>query len=291
MKYYTNIAVQGNNILYRGVNNGRRVKVKIQYSPTLFLPTKKTSEWKTLFDENLEARRFETIRDARDFVKRYEDVQNFKVYGNDRFEYAFIADEHKGQIDWDIKQLSIKIIDIEVGSENGFPDPEKANEPITAIAIRDLNGPMKVYGCGDFNNTDENVTYVKCKDEWSLCKAFITDWQEDCPDVLSGWNTEFFDIPYLVNRFNKILGEDETKKLSPWGNVWERTTTFKGQQKKSYNITGVAALDYIELYKWYAPGGKSQESYKLDNIANVELGESKLSYDEFDNLHQLYRLN
>jgi DNA polymerase elongation subunit (family B) len=291
MKYYTNIAVQGNNILYRGVNNGRRVKVKIQYSPTLFLPTKKTSEWKTLFDENLEARRFETIRDARDFVKRYEDVQNFKVYGNDRFEYAFIADEHKGQIDWDIKQLSIKIIDIEVGSENGFPDPEKANEPITAIAIRDLNGPMKVYACGDFNNTDENVTYVKCKDEWSLCKAFITDWQEDCPDVLSGWNTEFFDIPYLVNRFNKILGEDETKKLSPWGNVWERTTTFKGQQKKSYNITGVAALDYIELYKWYAPGGKSQESYKLDNIANVELGESKLSYDEFDNLHQLYRLN
>ncbi len=290
MKYYTNIAIQGNNILYRGVNNGRRVKNKVQYSPTLFLPSKKESEFKTLFGENLEAKRFDTIRDARDFVKRYEEVGNFKIFGNDKYEYAYIADEHKGLIEWDINQISIAIIDIEVGSENGFPDPYKATEPITAICIRYFKGDTIVFGYGDYQ-TKGNEIYVKCEDEYTLCKKFLTYWQENCPDVISGWNIDGFDIPYIYNRFNKILGEDETKKLSPWQNVWERSFFFKGQEKKSYTISGVAALDYIELYKWYAPGGKSQESYKLDSIASVELDENKLSFDEYDNLHQLFKLN
>ena len=290
MKYYTNISVQGNNVLYRGVNNGRRVNKKIEYSPTLFLPTNKNTPWRTLFGEKLEAKQFETIRDARDFVKSYQDVANFKIYGNDRYEYAFIADEHRGPIDWDITQLSIVIIDIEVGSENGFPDPYKATEPITAIAVRQLNGGITVYGCGDYEKKGDE-SYVKCKDEWTLCKTFLKDWQANYPDVVSGWNIDYFDIPYLINRFNRILGEDETKKLSPWNNVWERSFVHKGQQKKVYNMTGISALDYIELYRWYAPAGKSQESYSLNHITSVELNESKISYDEYDNLHQLYKLN
>ena len=290
MNYYTNISVQGNNVLYRGVLNGRRIQKKIEYSPILFLPSNRNTGWKTLFGEHLELKKFDTIRDARDFVKRYEEVQNFKIYGNDRFEYAFIADEHRGPIDWDITQLSIVIIDIEVGSENGFPDPYKATEPITAIAVRQLNGGITVYGCGEYKKQgDEN--YIQCKDEWTLCKTFLKDWQANYPDVVSGWNIDYFDIPYLVNRFNRILGEDETKKLSPWNNVWERSFVHKGQQKKVYIMTGIAALDYIELYRWYAPAGKSQESYSLNHITSVELNESKISYDEYDNLHQLYRLN
>jgi DNA polymerase elongation subunit (family B) len=289
-KYYTNVAVQGNNILFRGVKNGRRVKMKIQYSPTLFLPSKKTSDWKTLFNENLEPMKFSDIRDAKDFVRKYDGVENFKIYGNDRFEYAFIADEFIGQIDWDISLINIAIIDIEVGSENGFPDPYKTTEPITAIAWKTLNGGTTVYGCGDYETRgDEN--YIHCESEFDLCKKFIKDWQENCPDVVTGWNIDFFDVPYLVNRIRMILGEDEMKKLSPWNYMWERKVTINGREMIQYNIGGVAALDYIELYKWYAPGGKSQESYKLDNIANVELGENKLSYDEYDNLHQLYKLN
>lgn len=290
MKYYTNIAVQGNSILYRGVKNGKRVKEKIQYSPVLYLPTKKETEFKTLFGENLEAKKFETIKDARDFVKRFEEVENFKIYGNDRYEYAFIADQHKGLIDWDINNISIAVIDIEVGSENGFPDPYKAEEPIICITLSYLNGKTITFGCGSYQ-TDNPESYVQCRDEWTLCKKFITFWQENCPDVISGWNIEGFDIPYLYNRFNRILGPDETKKLSPWQNVWERSYVFKGQSKKTYTITGVAALDYIELYKWYAPGGRSQESYKLDHIAFVELGENKIDYSEYDSLHQLYKHN
>jgi DNA polymerase elongation subunit (family B) len=264
--------------------------MKVQYSPTLFLPTKKPTEFKTLFGESLEAMRFESIREARDFVKRYDGVENFKIFGNDRYEYAFIADEFKAQIEWDQNHLSVAIIDIEVGSENGFPDPYRASEPITAIAIRQLNGGITVYGCGDYEVQGEE-TYIKCEDEIALCKRFLKDWQDNYPDIITGWNTEFFDIPYLVNRFKNLLGEDEMRKLSPWNNVWERRTTFNGRELIAYNISGVAALDYIELYKWYAPGGKSQESYRLDNIAHVELGEKKLDYSEFDSLHQLYRLN
>ena len=289
--FYTNVQCVGNNIFYRGVKDGRRIKLKIAYKPSLYLPTKKETPYKTLQKEFLEKKTFQSIREARDFVKKYDEVDNFKVYGNNRYEYAFIADAHKGVIEHDVDQISIAVIDIEVGSENGFPDPYIASEPITAIAIRYSTGDTFVYGCGDFNNQDESVTYFKCKDEWSLCKKFLEDWQENCPDIISGWNIKFFDIPYLFNRFNRVLGEEYTKKLSPWGLINQRKVYAMNRENIAYEILGVATWDYIELYRWYAPGGKSQESYKLDSIAHVELGENKLSYDEYDSLHQLYKLN
>jgi DNA polymerase elongation subunit (family B) len=235
--------------------------------------------------------KFETIREARDFVKRYEEVANFKIYGNTRYEYAFIADTFRGVIDWDISQLHVAFIDIEVGSENGFPNPYKATEPITAIGIHRLGGKTKVYGCGSYRNNDENVDYVTCKDEIDLCERFLADWTSDHPDVVTGWNIKFFDVPYLVNRITRILGEDDVKKMSPWEIISQRDTVFKGKEQTVYDIVGVSALDYLELYQWYAPGGRNIENYRLDTVANVELGESKLSYDEYDSLHQLYKLD
>ena len=296
-KYYTNVACIGNNILYRGVKEGRRVKLKVAYTPTLFLPSKKETAYKSLEGDFLEPMKFESVREARDFIKRYDEVTNFKIFGNSSYQYAFIADEQKGMVDWKMEDLSVAILDIEVGSENGFPDPYLANEPITAIAIKYLNGQTVVFACGDYDKTldKENdttgITYVKCDDEYNLCKKFLRFWEENCPDAISGWNIKFFDIPYIVNRFNKILGEDETKKLSPWGYINSRKTVMNNRELVAYDFVGVSTLDYIELYRWYAPGGKSQESYSLNNICNVELGESKISYEEFDNLHALYRLN
>jgi DNA polymerase elongation subunit (family B) len=289
--YYTNAVTVGSNILFRGIKEGRRVKEKIQYSPTFYLPTKKVTDFKTLQDEYLEPKTFETIRDARDFMKRYDEVENFKVYGNSRYEYAYIADTHKGMIDWDIEDVLIAVIDIEVGSENGFPDPYQANEPITAITMSYLNGETLVYACGEYQIKGEEK-YIKCSDEYQLCLKFLRQWYENCPDVLSGWNTKGFDIPYIINRFRKILGEDMTKKLSPWNIINERNSLGShGKEMITYTILGVSSLDYLDLYKAYSPDGKSQESYRLGYIAEVELGENKISYDEYDNLHQLYRLN
>jgi DNA polymerase elongation subunit (family B) len=277
--------------MYRGLNNGRRVKQKIEYSPTLYFPTNKNTEWRSLQGDVLEPKSFGSIREAKEFIKRYEEVQNFKMFGNTRLEYAYIADTQKGVIDWDIKDLDIAIIDIEVGSENGFPDPATASEPVTAVAVKRLNKRLSVYGCGDFDNTRDDVDYIKCQDEYTLLKTFLMDWEANTPDIMSGWNIKFFDIPYLHNRMQRILGPDLTKKLSPWGGLAEREKIIKGKKQTTYEILGVSCLDYIELYRWYAPAGKSQESYKLDHIASVELGTNKLDYSEYDNLHQLYKLN
>jgi len=294
VNFYTNVQSLGGKILYRGVKDGKRIRLKIDYEPQLYLPARKgNGTHKSLDGIDLVPKRFDGIREARDYVKQFEDVAGgTKIYGNTRFEYAFIAEQHTEMVDWDADKVSIAVVDIEVGSENGFPDPYLANEPITAIAITYLGGHTYVMGCGDYTNDDpDNVTYFKCRDEWSLCKKFLDIWTRMTPDVITGWNTKFFDIPYLVNRFRKILGEDDTKKLSPWNYITERKTIINGRQLIAYSFVGVESLDYIELYKWYAPGGKSQESYRLDNIAQVELGEGKISYDEYDNLHALYRLN
>jgi DNA polymerase elongation subunit (family B) len=289
-KFYTNVLCVGNNILYRGVKDGRRIKLKIAYEPTLYLPSKKPTQFKSLLGEYLEPMKFENIRECRDFNKRYEEVGNFKIYGNSNYPYAFIADEHKGMVEWDQDLISTAVIDIEVGSENGFPDPYIAQEPITAICIKYVGGETVVFGCGDYNKQGDEI-YIQCKDEVTLIKKFLQMWQDRCPDIISGWNIKFFDIPYIYNRTTRLLGEDEAKKLSPWNIVNQRKVMAMGRENIAYEMLGVATWDYIELYRWYAPGGKSQESYKLDNIANVEIGENKLSYDEYDNLHQLYRLN
>ena len=289
--FYTNVQCFGSNILYRGIQDGKRVKQRIEYSPSLFLPSKRVTNFTTLTGDYLDQKVFGTTKEARDYIKQFDGVSGAsKVYGQTRFEYAFIADQHQGMVDYDQDKVLIAVIDIEVGSENGFPDPYEANEPITAIAIKYLNGKTYVFGCGDYVTQGEEV-YVKCKDEYSLCKQFMALWTKVCPDILTGWNTKFFDVPYIINRFRKILGEDETKTLSPWKYLTERKTRINGRELIAYDIVGVAALDYIELYKWYAPGGKSQESYRLDNIAQVELSEGKIAYDEYDNLHALYRLN
>ena len=288
--FYTNIQSIGNHILYRGVKNGKRFKHKIDYHPTLYVPAKKVTNFTTLKGEYLEPFKPGSIRDSREFVKKYSDVEGFRIYGQTRFEYAFIADHHPNMIEWDQDHVSIAIIDIEVGSENGFPDPYKATEPITAIAIKYINGDMTVFGCGEYEVKGTEI-YIKCRDEHNLCKQFLEFWVKNCPDIITGWNTKFFDIPYIINRLSKVLGETETKKLSPWNYISERKKTINGRETLAYDLCGIGALDYIELYKWYAPGGKSQESYRLDRIAEVELGKNKLSYDEYDSLHQLYKLN
>ena len=289
--FYTNVQCFGSSILYRGVMNGKRVKQRIDYEPSLYIPSNKNAQFKALDGTPLMQKKFDSIKEAKEYSKKFDEVIGApKIYGNTRYEYAFIGEQHKGMVDWEQDKVIIGVVDIEVGSENGFPDPYLANEPITAICIKYINGTTLVFGCGDYEVQGKEI-YIKCKDEWTLCKKFIQQWGHNTPDVLTGWNTKFFDIPYLINRFRKILGEDETKKLSPWNYIGERKTVINGRPMTAYDIMGVSSLDYIELYRWYAPDGKSQESYRLDAIANAEIGENKLSYDEYDNLHQLYRLN
>lgn len=290
-KFYTNVACWGDNILYRGVKNGKRVSERIKYSPKLFLISPEKTNIKTLDGKSVKEFPFDSIKEARDFSKKYEDVPNFELYGNTQYEYTYIADEFPNEIAWNINDLIIATIDIEVGSENGFPDSKNANEEITAITLK-LNGKLYAFGCGEFHVPDnlkgKIEWYMRCNDEINLIKEFLQVWIANYPDIITGWYTKFFDIPYLVNRITKLMGEKEAKKLSPWNMITEKSTVVMGKELQSYNLVGISMLDYMELFRKFSDKA-AQESYKLDHIAFVVLGEKKLDYSEYDNLHQLYK--
>lgn len=289
-KFYTNVEVWSGRIYYRGIEDGRRVQHKVDYYPTLFNISKTPTKYKTIYGEYVGPVKPGSIRECRDFIKQYENVENYKIYGNTRYQYCFIADEYPGVIDWDISDIRIANIDIEVGEppEGGFPEPSKASGPLTAITVK-MNGVFTTFGCGEYNNTREDVIYFKCGDELELISKFIGWWQSEYPDIITGWNVEQFDIPYLVNRISQLYG-DGVKKLSPWGVINPKVLDLgTGRRSQGYSILGIATLDLFTLYRKYAPEGKSQESYRLDNIANVELGERKLSYEEYGSLHNLYK--
>lgn len=259
---------------------------KIEYLPTFFLSSQEKSDYTTLAGDYVKPIQPGTIPDCREFLERYESVDNFPVYGNNRYEYAFIADHYSDDVLWDISKVTVAYLDIEVGSENGFPEPRDANEEITAITLK-IKGNYFVFGVGDYSKHRDDVYYAKCRDESDLIRRFLELWTRFYPDVISGWNIKTFDIPYLVNRITKILGEDEAKKLSPWNKLSLREAMIMNREHQVYEMLGIAILDYIELYRKFTYS--QQESYRLDNIAHVELGEKKLDYSEFETLHQLYK--
>ena len=302
---YTNVTNLGNHILVRGVENGRRVNQRNPYKPTLYVKENRnkkvsTSKWKSLDGQTLEPIQFDSIYDCRDFLKKYREVENFKIYGQTFFQYAYIADKFGGQIKFDTEDVVVSCVDIEVGSDNGFPEPEQAFEPITAITLHvknkfedyAANGVYYTFGCGEYNNTRNDVYYMKCTDEKDLIEQFLRVWEHHMPDIVTGWNCKKFDIPYIINRMIRLFMEEEIKRLSPWGKVQEREVFERNFGKnvkiQVYEISGVSIIDYMEIYK-RLPQPRNQESFSLDHIAFVELGEKKLDYSEHGNLYMLYK--
>lgn len=239
---------------------------------------------------------FDSPSAARDFVKRYNDVEGFDIYGFTNYVYTFINDYYAGEIDYDPKLVSKVNIDIEVAADQGFPDIQTADKEITAITMK-KNDMYVVLGCGEFDITklpedvQPKVKYMNCKDEAELLLKFLDIWRSKwfSPDIVTGWNVEFFDIPYIVNRIKRILGEGMAKKLSPWELLEERTVTIAGRNNQVYVPVGIAILDYMQMYRKFT--FTMQESYRLDHIANIELGERKLDYSEYESLFDLYKKN
>ena len=270
---FTNVDSIGDTILWRGIKDGVRTKERIEYSPTLYLQTKNESKFRGLHGEYLQPIKPGTMRDATQFVKQYDEVENFKIYGMDRWVYAFIADHYPGDIDWSPDAIRVAILDIETDSRDGFPDVESANHAIVAISVRIRDDRIYSFGLKEYHTVPDHVTYKQCDSEIELLAQFLRFWAADHPDIASGWNSNEFDIPYLVNRITKILGEKNAKKLSPWGMVRERRFVMMGKEIQTYRIIGVATIDYLDLYKKFS--GRRLDSYKLDHVSEVELGEKK----------------
>ena len=263
----------GNFILLREVVNGERKNRRIKYSPTLFASVEKPTKYKTLHGGYVTPVVQPSMKESKEWVAQYAD-QYGVIHGNTQYPYCFISDNFKGQVDWDMDHILIVTIDIEVECENGFPSPKDAAEPMLSITIKNHQSKrIVVFGIGEFKNERDDVTYIQCQDEVHLLKEFLVFWEKHQPDIVTGWNTEFFDIPYLCNRITKLFGEDELKRLSPWGGVQPREVYQMGRHHQVYNIQGVAALDYFDLYRKFTY--TNQESYRLDHIAFVELGERK----------------
>jgi len=290
MKFYTSVNQYGNNILVRGINNGHKVQDRIPFKPTLYVNSQKESKFKSIYGENLAPIEFSSINDAKEYVQQYKEVENFSVFGNTNFAYQYISSAFKDDIEFDISQMKIWSLDIETTADLGFPDVVNTNEKVLLITTQDYETKQIVtFGLHPAKPVSEKHTYVHCSDEVSLLKEFLDYISEDHPHIITGWNVEFFDIPYLCNRITKILGEDALKKLSPWKIVNEKRILKLKKENVSFEVMGVAILDYLDLYKKFTYN--AQESYKLDHIAKVELGSEKLSYDEYDSFTAFYKGN
>ena len=286
MNFYTNIVQWGNSLLLREVVNGERINRRVKYSPTLYAPVAQPTEWKTLDGKYVTPIKHNTIKEAKAWVEQYKNQSNL-VYGNNQYHYCYLADQYPKTVNWDIDNILVVTIDIEVACENGFPSPEKAEEPLLSITVKNhQNKKFVVWGVGKFENTREDVTYVECESELHLIQEFLVFWERHQPDIITGWNTEFFDIPYLCNRISKLCGEDEIKRLSPWRNVMSREVFQMGRKHQVYEIQGIAHLDYFDLYRKFTY--TNQESYRLDHIAFVELGENK-DGNPFDTFSEWYQ--
>jgi len=274
MRFYTHVAQWGNQLLVRAVENGVRSNFKVKYEPTLYVPVQKETGWKTLDGKNVNPMKFLSIKEAKEFIETYES-QPHLVYGLTQFPYTYISEKYPNQIQFDSSHMRIVTIDIEVECENGFPNADKALEPMLSITIKNHDtGRIKVWGLHDYHNDREDVQYIKCQTERELLAQFLAWWESDYPDIITGWNTEFFDIPYICNRIKSVMGEDAMKRLSPWGVVNSRmVNSGYGRKDQVYDILGVEEVDYLQLYRKFTYS--AQESYRLDHIAFVELGERK----------------
>ena len=291
MNFYTSVDISGDWILIRGFEDGKRVKRKEKFSPCLYTPAgSRNPKSKTIF-QNLEGNplekiSFDTISESREFIDNYDGVSNFDLYGNTDYVCQFIGKNYPDVVEYDESRIKVVNIDIETTCENGFPTAHNPIEEINVLTVY-VDGFYHVFTYQDFTPKTKDTVLHQAYDEKEMLSEFLDFWEREAPDVVTGWNIRFFDIPYLFNRIQMLLDEKEAKRLSPWGRVREREVSRMGKKETVYKIIGVSCLDYFELYRTFTY--KNQESYSLDHISFVELGERKHSYGEFETMSDFYK--
>ncbi len=297
MEFYTNVSRLGSYLLVRGYRNGNRVQEKVKFKPTLFIASKhEKTIWSALDGTAVEPMQFPSMAEAKAFAQTYEGVASFKIYGNQRYASQLIQERYPGEIHFDRALINVSTIDIEVYSDDGFPSPDDANFPVTALTIKNsTDGIFRVWGCKAYDPETSlfrgKVEYRQFVTEEAMLLDFI-NWfatPQNTPDIITGWNSRAFDLPYLANRITKLHGGEVLARLSPWGKVEPSEFVVRGQKIKVVDILGISQLDYLDLFqKFTAHTYGQQESYKLGHIAYVVLGDTKLSYEEYGSLGNLY---
>ena len=299
-KFYTNVERFMNDLYVRGYENGRPFARKVRFKPTLYVRARDNSTHKSLIgDVQLGATRFDSMSEARDFLSQYQDVHGFDIFGTQNYVAQHIQEEYPGNIQFDISKINIAAFDIEVDISNGYPDVNSADKEITSIAYKSSkSNTYHLLGRKDFDKEKtitgidpDDISFMKFDTEVALLQRFIQIWQMEFPEVVTGWNVEYFDVQYIVTRIIRLLGEQAAKKLSPWGRIRPTSITKFGKEQRTYKIDGMTVIDYMDAFKKFGYKYGPQESYKLDHIAHVVLGEKKLDYSEYGNLNALYEQN
>ena len=289
MKFYTFAKLYGNNILLRGYDDrkGGSFKDKVSFKPTLFLPSPNKSEYTTLDGRYVAPVQPGTIRDCRNFIEDYTAVDGTAVYGFERYLYQFLSEEYEGDIEYDINKIKLWSLDIETSSENGFPKPEEASESVLLITLKNFKTKRLItFGAKPYTPTRDDVEYIHCPTEYELLSNFVAWWESVEPEVVTGWNVELFDMTFLCNRIQKVLGEKQLKRLSPWGMVDSDYVESFGRKQQRYTLAGVTVLDYLDMYKKFT--FTNRENYRLNTIAGIELGAEKLDHSEFETFKDFY---
>lgn len=282
--------------LFTWDKSGNRVCYDTSFNPYVYYETNGKNNGTSIFNTKVKKRSFRTQYDRYKFIK---DCGVKRVFENIPSEQQFLIDQYWEQNELpEFTQHPLKtlFIDIETYSPDTFPDVENPTHPINVITIYDtlLNKfyswgtkPYETTNIGTSNNTisEKSIIYCYCKTEAEMLRRFLDYINNDHPDILTGWNSELFDIPYIITRMGRILDEDEYKQLSPVGDVYCREIAGQfGRNRMRWYIKGVASLDYLDIYKKFSMG--LRPNYKLDTIAEHELGDKKIDYGNI-NLAQL----
>ena len=278
----------GDKFLVRGYDNGEYFQIRDDYQPTLFVSSNKETQYKTLDGQYVAKVKPGTVRETKEFLRQYEFVDNFQVFGNERFIYQYISDKYpQDEVKFDISKIRLYTMDIETKSENGFPDVESADQEMLLISMQNYNTKEIItWGQGPFKLKQGNHYYKQFNNEFDLLNDFISWWIKNTPDIVTGWNIQMFDIPYLAKRLYRVLGDKVARRLSPWGLCSPKELYIKGRRHIVYDIGGITQLDYLDLYKKFTY--TNRESYRLDYIAQVELGQKKLDHSEHDTFKDFY---
>ena len=298
--FYTDVSRQGNYILFSGYDNKEKVNRKYMFEPSLYTQDK-NGEYSCIDGTRVTEKTFATIKDANEFIKNYDGVSNHKIYGMQNWVYQWIAKEFPLNIQFEPSLVKTLTFDIEVDSEGeGFPDPRLAKHPITSISFHFSTDPNVYYAIStvEYDTSkrevvvDKEVIYYRVGSEHDLLRTFISLWQSNSPDIITGYNSQFFDIPYLINRINKLFGDGFARCLSPWGIIHEKEKKVNNEMRQSFVIVGVQQLDYIDIIKKFGVALETPENYQLNTVAELIIGEGKVDFsDENISLDDLYRTN
>ncbi len=288
MHFYTNVYQHRNLILVREFKDGEYIQKQVQYKPTFYVPTNKDSSFRSVKGQNLEPKKFNSIAQARQFREKWKDVEGFDVHGIERHPYAYIAEYFPQDIEWMMRHVRVMNLDIECECENGFPEPTEAAEEINAISFKMFGKDTKyVFGTQAWEHNDPTIKYFHCQNEKQLLKTFLEEYKKIYPDIITGWNVDQFDITYLYNRISKLFSTTIADQLSPWNITTVREWDTFGKKQQAYTLTGVEVVDYLQLYQKFT--FKRRDSYKLENISQIELGKGKINYEEFGAMHLFYK--